>query len=199
MYSKTTIRQTIVIIKKLLYILGLLNVLSCSFLFREPGRPPKVNGVQISDNLRYIYIQNFQNESYGQGLHTMVTQAVKQEVDRRGRFIQTREKSEARFKLYGRITHYQKIGNLLDMGNQEISSEITVLVKIELQETGGDRLQLERDEIMVRAYFSNQIGYKESEEQAQARLMTNLSYRISEEIENAWYFYIKNKYYKLNN
>jgi len=48
---------------------------------------------------------------------------------------------------------------------------------------------------MVRAYFSDQIGYRESEEQAQLRLMNTLAIRISDEIENAWYYFIRQKYY----
>ena len=176
-------------------LLLLLELSNCAIFFKEPGVPPKVNGVPISDNLRVLYIQNFQNNSYGPGLHIMLTQALKSEVDRRGRFIQTREKSQSYFKLYGSINHYQKVGNLLDLGNQQLSSEITVVAKLELQELGGERITLERDEIMVRAYFSDQLGYRESEEQAQARLMNTLSIRISEEIENAWYYYIQQKYY----
>jgi len=167
----------------------------CAIFFKEPGVPPKVNGVPISDSLRVLYVQNFQNNSYGPGLHTMVTQSVRAEIDRRGRFLQTRDKSQTYFKLYGSINHYQRIGNLLDLGNQQLSSEISVVVKLELQELGGERITLERDEILVRAYFSDQIGYRESEEQAQARLMNTLAMRISEEIENAWYFYVKKKYY----
>jgi hypothetical protein len=173
----------------------LIGVNNCAIFFKEPGIPPKVNGVPISDNLRVLYVQNFQNNSYGPGLHIMLTQALKAEIDLRGRFIQTREKSQSYFKLYGSINHYQKVGNLLDLGNQQLSSEIAVVVKLELQELGGERITLERDEIMVRAYFSDQLGYRESEEQAQARLMNTLSIRISEEIENAWYYYIRQKYY----
>lgn len=168
---------------------------NCAIFFKEPGVPPKVNGIPISDNLRVLYVQNFQNNSYGPGLHVMLTQAIKSEIDRRGRFLQTRDKSQSYFKLYGSINHYQKVGNLLDLGNQQLSSEITVVVKLELQELGGERITLERDEVMVRAYFSDQLGYRESEEQAQARLMNTLSIRISEEIENAWYYYVRQKYY----
>lgn len=181
-------------ISRISYLL-LLFFFNCAYFLKEPGVPPKVNGIPVSDNLRVLYVQNIQNNSYGPGLHTMLTQALKGEIDRRGRFIQTREKAQSYFKLYGSINHYQKIGNLLDLGNQQLSSEISVLVKIELQELGGERVTLERDEILVRAYFSDQIGYRESEEQAQARLMNTLAIRISEEIENAWYYYIKRKYY----
>ena len=167
----------------------------CSYFVKEPRNPPSVNGERVPDSIRKLYIQNFQNNSYGPSLHVMLTQSLKTEVDRRGRFMQTRDKAESGFRLYGSINHYQKIGNLMDLGNQELSSEITIICKMELQEVGGERVPLERDEIMMRGYFSDQLGYRESEEQAQARLMRNLSIRISEEIENAWYMYIKNKYY----
>jgi hypothetical protein len=177
------------------HVLVVLFMFGCSVFQKEPGRPPKVAGKPIEDKLRLIYVQNFQNDSYGPALHTMLTQSVKNEIDRRGRFIQTREKSEAAFRLYGRVVHYQRIGNLLDMGNQEMSSELSVILRLELQEVGGDRLQLERDEILVRAYFSDQLGYRESEEQAQARLMNNLAMRTSQEIENAWYHHVKRKYF----
>jgi hypothetical protein len=180
---------------RILSLLLLLNFSQCAIFFKEPGNPPRVQGVPVSDNLRVLYVQNIQNNSYGPGLHVMLTQALKSEIDRRGRFLQTREKSQSYFKLYGSINHYQKIGNLLDFGNQQLSSEISVLVKLELQEQGGQRVPLERDEIMVRAYYSDQIGYRESEEQAQLRLMNTLSIRISEEIENAWYYFIRQKYY----
>jgi hypothetical protein len=188
-------RLVVNLLFKLSNFIFILFIISCSSFFKEPGRPPKVDGIPLPDNFRKIYIQNFQNNSYGPGIHTLLTQALKAEFDRRGRFIQTRNKGDAKFKLYGSINHYQKIGNLLDFGDQQISAEITVVAKIEIQETNGDRIPLERDEIMVRAYYSDQVGFKESEEQAQSRLMNSLAYRISEESENAWYFYIKQKYY----
>ncbi len=180
---------------KVLSLLFLLYFSHCAIFFKEPGNPPRVQGVPVSDNLRVLYVQNIQNNSYGPGLHIMLTQALKSEIDRRGRFLQTREKSQSYFKLYGSINHYQKVGNLLDFGNQQLSSEISVIVKLELQEQGGERVPLERDEILVRAYFSDQIGYRESEEQAQLRLMNTLAIRISDEIENAWYYFIRQKYY----
>lgn len=154
-----------------------------------------MNGTRVDDSLRKIYVQNFQNNSYGPPLHVLLSQGVKSEIDRRGRFIQTRDKSQANYRLYGSINHYQRIGNIMDMGNQELSSEITVICRIELQEVGGERVPLERDELMIRGYFSDQLGYRESEEQAQARITRNLSIRISEEIETAWYDFIKKKYY----
>lgn len=175
----------------------LVQFFSCSYFLKEPGRPPKVNNVLIDDSLRKIYIQNFQNDSYGEPVHIILTSQLKSEIDRRGRFIQTRNKAEAKFRLYGSVTHYQKVGNLMDNFGQHMSSEISVIVKYEIQEVGTDeKIQLERDEILQRAYFSNQLGYKESEEQAITRMLKNLSYRISEESENAWYYYVKNKYYK---
>ncbi|MCP5493096.1 MAG: hypothetical protein H7A23_00940 [Leptospiraceae bacterium] len=175
-------------------ILGFIFI-HCSSFFKEPGRPPKVNGKPISDQYRYVYVQNFSNNSYAPSLHTSLTQFVKNEIDRRGRFIQTRDKSKAAYRIYGRIEHYQKVGNILDLGDQEISSEIFVIVRLEIQEAGGGTLVLERDEIPGRAYFSNQIGYRESEEQAQARMLANLAIRIAEESENAWYYHVKHKYY----
>lgn len=168
----------------------------CTSIFKEPGRPPKVNGVAIHDAYRKIYIHNIHNDSYGTPVHTMLTQLVKAEIDRRGRFIQTRNKAEAAFRFYGSIVHYQKIGNILDTYGQQMSSEISVVVKLEIQEAGtGNKLLLERDEILARAYFSDQMGYRESEEQAQDRMLRNLAYRISEESENAWYYFVKEKYY----
>lgn len=174
-----------------------LFIFHCSYFVKEPGRPPKVNGVKIDDGHRKIYIQNFQNSSYGVAVHTTLTQLVKAEIDRRGRFIQTRNKSEAAFRLYAEVIHYQRIGNLLDNFGQQISSEITIVVKLEIQEAGtGEKLILERDEIAASAYFSEQVGYRESEEQAQARMLRNLSYRMVEESENAWYYFVKQKYFK---
>lgn len=170
---------------------------SCAYLLKEPGRPPKVNGVVISDSYRKLYIHNFQNDSYGNAVHTTLTQLVKAEVDRRGRFIQTRDKAEAGFRFYASVVHYQRIGNILDAFGQQMSSEISVVVRLEIQEAiSGEKLTLERDEILARAYYSDQMGYRESEEQAQARLLRNLAYRISEESENAWYYFVKEKYYK---
>lgn len=181
---------------KLIFIFILYIVLeSCAIFQSEVGRPPKVGEKLVEDRLRLIYIQNFQNDSYAPAFHTMLTRAIQTEIDRRGRFIQTRDKSLAQFRLYGRILHYQKIGNLLDAGNQELSSEISVVVKLDLQELGGISVPLEREEILGRAYYSDQLGYRESEEQAQARVANILAMRISKELENAWYFYIKEKYY----
>jgi hypothetical protein len=175
----------------------ILSCFSCAYFLKEPGRPPKVNGVVINDSYRKIYIHNIQNDSYGTPVHTTLTQMVKAEVDRRGRFIQTREKAQAGFRFYASVVHYQKIGNILDTFGQQMSSEISVVVKLEIQEAiTGERLTLERDEILARAYFSEQLGIRESEEEAQARLLRNLAYRISEESENAWYYFVKEKYYR---
>lgn len=167
----------------------------CSLFQSEVGRPPKVGEKLIDERLRLLYLQNFQNDSYAPAFHTMLTRSLQSEIDRRGRFLQTRDKSLAQFRLYGRILHYQKIGNLLDAGNQQLSSEISVIVKLDLQEIGGFSIPLEREEILGRVYFSDQLGYRESEEQAQARLANILAVRISKELENAWYFYVKEKYY----
>jgi hypothetical protein len=170
---------------------------NCAYLTREPGRPPKVKDVLVPDSLRKIYIQNIQNESYGEPVHLILTRQLKEEIDRRGRFIQTRDKAEARFRLYAAVTHYQKIGNILDSFGQQMSSEISLIVKYEIKEAGSEeKIRLERDEILIRAYYSEQLGYRESEEQAQTRMLKNLAYRVSEEAENAWYHYIKQKYYK---
>ena len=173
-----------------------LSFFSCAYFLKEPGRPPKVNGVLINDNLRRVYIHNFQNDSYGAAVHTTLTQLVKAEIDRRGRFIQTREKSSAAFRFYGSVVHYQRIGNIMDAFGQQMSSEISLVVRLEIQEAStGDKIPLERDEILIRAYYSDQLGNRESEEQAQARMLRNLAYRISEESENAWYYFVKEKHY----
>jgi hypothetical protein len=173
-----------------------INLFSCAYFLKEPGRPPKVNGAPINDSYRKIYIHNIQNDSYGSAVHTTLTQLLKAEIDRRGRFIQTRDKSAAAFRFYGSIVHYQRIGNLMDTFGQQMSSEISVVVRFEIQEAStGEKIPLEREEILARAYYSEQMGYRESEEQAQARMLRNLSYRISEESENAWYYFVKNKYY----
>ncbi len=180
-----------------LFIFFYFSFFSCAYLLKEPGRPPKVNGVPVGEGYRKLYIQNFQNDSYGNAVHTMLTEYVKAEVDRRGRFIQTRNKAEAGFRLYGSVVHYQRIGNILDTMGQQMSSEISLVVKIEIQEViSGERIPLEREEILARAYFSDQVGYRESEEQAQSRMLRNLAYRIAEEGENAWYYFVREKYYK---
>lgn len=174
-----------------------LSFFSCAYFIKEPGRPPRVGTVLVSDSYRKLYIHNFQNDSYGHAVHTTLTQFVKAEVDRRGRFIHTRDKSSASFRLYGSVVHYQKVGNIVDAFGQHLSSEISLVVKLEIQEAvTGEKITLERDEILARAYFSDQLGDRESEEQAQARMLRNLAYRISEESENAWYYYVKEKYYK---
>ncbi len=174
----------------------ILSFFSCAYFSKEPGRPPKVNGVVINDSYRKIYIHNIQNDSYGNAVHTTLTQLVKAEIDRRGRFIQTRDKSAAAFRFYASVVHYQRIGNLMDTFGQQMSSEISLVVRLEIQEAiTGEKIQLERDEILARAYYSEQMGYRESEEQAQARMLRNLAYRISEESENAWYYFVKEKYY----
>ncbi|MBP9886705.1 MAG: hypothetical protein KBF93_10450 [Leptospiraceae bacterium] len=170
---------------------------SCAYFTKEPGRPPKVGTVLIADGYRKLYVHNFQNDSYGAAVHTTLTQLVKSEIDRRGRFIHTRDKSLSSFRLYGSVVHYQKVGNIVDAFGQHMSSEISIVVKLEIQESvSGDKITLERDEILARAYYSDQLGNRESEEQAQSRMLQNLAYRISEESENAWYYYVKEKHYK---
>ncbi|PJZ68895.1 hypothetical protein CH373_08205 [Leptospira perolatii] len=166
---------------------------SCTYLTREPGVPPKIDGVPIPDAKRTVYVQNFRNNSYGMGLHTQLTGLVRQEIDFRGRFLQTREKSGAAYRIYGEISHYQLVGALLDQGGQHLSREMLVVCRVELQKAGGERIPLERDEIPARIVYSDQIGFRESEAQAQTRLLRILAVRISEEMERAWYFSIAGK------
>lgn len=120
------------------------------------------------------------------GVQTLLTELVRAEIDTRGRFLQTREKSIASYRLYGEVVHYQLVGNLLDQGGQSISREMTIIVRIELQKAGGQKIILERDEIPVRIIFSDQIGFRESESQAQARLLKIMAVRIAEETERGW-------------
>lgn len=178
----------------ILYVFVLFIFVHCSSFVKEPGRPPKINGAPIEDRLRKIYVHNFQNHTSGSpNVHTMITQLIKSEVDRSGRFLQTREKPEAEYRFYGEISHYQRVGNLLDSANREVSYEITVVVKIELQDKDGNKIPLERDEIAQRVYYSDQVGYRETEDHANHRLLRSLAYRIVEEIENAWYVSLLNK------
>ncbi|EMY78995.1 hypothetical protein LEP1GSC060_0803 [Leptospira weilii serovar Ranarum str. ICFT] len=165
----------------------------CTYFTREPRNPPKIDGVPIPDDQRRLYVQNFRNNSYGIGVQTLLTELVRSEIDTRGRFIQTREKSIAAYRLYGEVVHYQLVGNLLDQGGQSISREMSIIVRLELQKAGGQKIPLEREEIPVRIIFSDQIGFRESESQAQARLLKIMAIRIAEEMERAWYFSIAGK------
>ncbi|MCC5814141.1 MAG: hypothetical protein JJT78_05240 [Leptospira sp.] len=164
---------------------------NCFFLAREPGNPPKIEGVPIPDSQRTIYIQNFQNASYAPAFHTILTQYVKGEIDRRGRFIQTRDRYKAAYRVMGEVVHYQLVGNLMDLGDQHLSSEMFSVARIDLQNTAtGERIRLERNEIPGRAYFSRQLGYRETESQAQDRMARVMAVKIAEELERAWYFSI---------
>lgn len=160
---------------------------NCSYLWKEPGRPPKINGIPIKDELRKVYVHNFRNDSYSSRINTTLTRLVKEEVDRRGRFLQTREKNQANYRIYGEIVHFQEAGILLDPMNQDISSEIMVIVKIEIQQAGGYALILPRNELMGSAYYSTQIGFRETQDQAIGRILKTLAIRIVEECEDAWY------------
>ncbi len=171
----------------------LLFFLSCTYFNREPGSPPKIDGIPIPDEKRTVYIQNFRNNSYGIGIHTLLSDLVKQEINYRGRFIQTREKSQAAYRIYGEISHYQQVGALLDQGGQQLSREMLVVCRIELQKAGGEKIPMERNEIPARVIYSDQVGFMESEGQAQARLLRILSVRIAEETERAWYYSIAGK------
>ncbi|TGK10260.1 hypothetical protein EHO60_10500 [Leptospira fletcheri] len=165
----------------------------CSVFHREPGNPPKIDGIPIPDSQRTVYVQNFRNNSYGIALQTQLTDLVKQEINNRGRFIQTRDKSQAAYRIYGEISHYQQVGVLLDQGGQLLSKEMLIICKVELQKAGGERIRLERDEIPARVIYSDQVGYLETETQAQSRALRILSIRISEELERAWYYSISGK------
>lgn len=127
------------------------------------------------------------------GVQTLLTELVRSEIDSRGRFIQTRDKALAAYRLYGEIVHYQLVGNLLDQGGQSLSREMLIIVRLELQKTGGQKILLEREEIPVRIIYSEQVGFRESEMQAQARLLKISAIRIAEEMERAWYFSIAGK------
>ncbi|MDZ4727937.1 MAG: LPS assembly lipoprotein LptE [Leptospira sp.] len=175
-------RLVILVISQLLFF-------QCSLFQGEPGRPPKINGVPIADNTRLLYIQNVRNNTYSAGVHTRLTQMVMEEIERRGRFITTRDKTKAAYRLYSEIVHYQKVGDLMDLADQQLSSELFVVARLELVEgVSGKKLPLERNEIPGRAHFSTQLGYRESEEEAQNRLLRVIALRIAEETERAWYF-----------
>ncbi|MDF3821312.1 LPS assembly lipoprotein LptE [Leptospira sp. 96542] len=162
---------------------------NCAFFGREPGRPPKIDGVPVPDAQRMLYIQNVRNNSYAPGIHTRLTQMVIEEIDRRGRFVTTREKSLAKYRLYSEIVHYQQVGDLMDLADQHLTSELFVVTRIELVESEtGKKLQMERNEIPGRAYYSTQLGYRESEVEAQNRLLRIMALRIAEEAERSWYF-----------
>ncbi|PJZ55520.1 LPS assembly lipoprotein LptE [Leptospira barantonii] len=176
-----------------IFLIVILTTFNCAYFTREPRNPPKIDGVPIPDDQRRLYVQNFRNNSYGMGVQTLLTELVRSEIDSRGRFIQTREKSIAAYRLYGEIVHYQLVGNLLDQGGQSISREMLIIVRLELQKAGGQKITLEREEIPVRIIFSDQVGFRESESQAQARLLKIMAIRIAEEMERAWYFSIAGK------
>ncbi|EMY16161.1 hypothetical protein LEP1GSC043_4197 [Leptospira weilii str. Ecochallenge] len=184
---------TMFIVRLTVLIVVVLQFYHCTYFMREPGNPPKIDGVPIPDDQRRLYVQNFRNNSYGMGIQTLLTELVRAEIDTRGRFLQTREKSIASYRLYGEVVHYQLVGNLLDQGGQSISREMLVIVRLELQKVGGQKILLEREEIPVRIIFSDQVGFRESETQAQARLLKIMAIRIAEEVERAWYFSIAGK------
>lgn len=171
----------------------LLLSLNCAFWGREPGRPPKIDGVPIPDSERMVYIQNVRNNSYSPGMHTRLTQMIQEEVDRRGRFITTREKHLAKYRLYSEIVHYQQVGDLMDLADQQLTSELFVVTRIELVESAtGKKLLMERNEIPGRVYYSTQLGYRESEVEAQNRLLRIMALRIAEEAERSWYYSLTN-------
>ena len=157
------------------------------FCYTEPTRNPKINGVQIPDRDRKLFVYNFRNNSYASGIHTDLTRELKREINRRSRFIQT-EKTNSNYTVSGEIVHYQLVGNLMDSANNHISSEMTVVVKIRLEKKGGGSIPLQRKEIPARVFFSGQIGFRESEDDAKYRAVRILSARIAREIETAWYY-----------
>ncbi len=172
----------------------LLFLCQCAFWNREPGRPPKIDGVPISDEKRSLYIQNVRNNTYSAGIHTRLTQMIQEEIDRRGRFLTTRDKNKASYRLYAEIVHYQKVGDLVDLADQQLSSELFVVTRLELvQSESGLKLPLERNEIPGRVYFSPQLGYRESEIEAQNRLLRVMALRIAEETERSWYYSVAGK------
>jgi hypothetical protein len=167
---------------------------SCSLFQGEPGRPPKIDGVPISDIKRSLYIQNVRNNTYAPGIHTRLTQMIIEEIDRRGRFLTTRDKTKATYRLYAEIVHYQKVGDLVDLADQQLTSELFVVTRLELVESlSGNKLPMERNEVPGRVYFSPQLGYRESEVEAQNRLLRVMALRIAEEAERSWYFSISGK------
>lgn len=180
MYITKYMKFSIIILLSLLF--------NCAYFLREPGRPPKIDGIPVRDSERSVYLQNFRNNTYAADLHTRLTQLLKSEIDKRGRFIQTRDKSLAKYRIYGEVVHYQLVGNLLTNDSTNISNEMTIVVKLDVQKAGGGSLEMERNEIPVRIIYSEQLGYRESENQAQLRALKILSVRIAEECERAWYY-----------
>lgn len=169
----------------------LFALLQCSYFTREPGRPPKIEGVPIPESQRTVYIQNLRNSSYAPALHTKISQYLMAEIDRRGRFIQTRDKFKAAYRIYGEVIHYQLVGDLMDTGDQHLTSEMFAVCKMELQRAdSGEKITLEREEVPGRVFFSRQLGYRESEFQAQDRMARVMAVKMAEELERAWYFSI---------
>lgn len=135
-------------------------------------------------DLRTVYLHNFSNTSFQPDVHFELTEAVRQELHRRGNFTVQRERENARLWVYGEVVVYRKEGRMYDNFRNPTRVELIVACRLRLRENpaagGGEPLDRE---LSARTEFSQSEGFLESELAARDRLLRQLAARINAALE----------------
>lgn len=135
-------------------------------------------------DLRTVYLHNFSNTSFQPDVHFELTEAVRQELHRRGNFKVQSERESARLWIYGEVVVYRKEGRMYDNFRNATRVELIVACRLRLRENpaagGGEPLDRE---LSARTEFSQSEGFLESELAARDRLLRQLAARINAALE----------------
>jgi Lipopolysaccharide-assembly len=135
-------------------------------------------------DLRTVYLHNFSNTSFQPDVHFELTEAVRQELHRRGNFTLQRERDTARLWVYGEVVVYRKEGRMFDNFRNPTRVELIVACRMRLRENpaagGGEPFDRE---LSARTEFSQSEGFLESELAARDRLLRQLAGRMNAALE----------------
>lgn len=148
------------------------------------------------ESKRTLYLYNFSNEAFQPDINIELTQAMRDEVDRRDNFILTKDRMKARFGLYGAVTIYRKEGRLYDNYRNPTRYELIVAARVRMVDRerseegeGGTSGTLFVREVSATADYALQEGYPETELEARTRLVHLLASRIHNVMEEEFVDY----------
>jgi len=167
-------------IVELIYLLILLAPLSCM--------GPEINLKSIPEADRTLFIHNFTNASFDPDVNIELADEMRRETERRGNFIQTKERQQAKYWLFGEITVYRKEGRMFDNYRTPIRFELIVAARVRLQKNSasGESDLLLSDEIAASGDYSDKEGYIETEQSARSRVLRMLATRINRAMDESF-------------
>ncbi len=132
---------------------------------------------------RTIFLQNFTNETFQAGMNISVTEALREELHRRGNLIPVNSRDKARFLVGGRILVYRKEGRLYDNYQNATRYELILSGRVEAREAQDQSILFSDQEIVTGLDFSVSEGYAESEDRAAERLSRIFARKVANALE----------------